>query len=133
MSRLNWPMHALYATVTYAAQNLLNLVPNDDLGDCDMMEDFYHFQNLDVELNGEQPVQSTLRLVDLLHQHSFSVIAAAMEKDPVCRSPYGEGPRTFELRTWLSEAQQHQAILAHAVEYLYKLIEARAAERRRFG
>ena len=98
-----WPLDALYATVTYAAQNLMNLVPEDDRLHHLMLDDLHHLH--DIDPNRLHVIWAT---VDRLHQRSFDIIGAAMKFGPSQGHP------------WLSEAQKHQAILAHAVEYLHK-------------
>ena len=115
---VNWPLDALYTTVTYAAQSLMNLVPEEDRGDCDMMDELRHFHTLD---RTEQRGHRFLDSVDRMHKYSFSVIAEAMNEFA--------DPSILKDRPWLSDAQQHQAILDHAVKYLQKHVEERRSQR----
>ena len=120
---VNWPLDALYATVTYAAQNLANLVPEED-------QDYLRWMMLKELDNlhdiGPDHPHTSVMSVDRLYGHSFNIIGAAMKKD---------GHPKFH--TWLSQALQHQAVLANAVEYLQnqavEMTEDRIRSGKRFG
>jgi len=98
-------LHALYATVTYAAENLMNLMIHQNDPDqlqlhSLMFDELEHFHLLDTD-----SLRQTASSVDRLHALSFQIIGAALKDHQ---------------KFVLSDAQEHQAMLANAAKYLLK-------------
>jgi hypothetical protein len=98
---ISWPLDAVYETVTYAAENLMNLLPEEHDLHKTMLDEL-------ANLHTTTPTrtQTTFRSVDRIYETSCHVIGAAMRNDCI--------------HEWLPESRQHQAMLAYAVEYLRK-------------